>query len=59
MGRAPYKSNKEGVGALLNVSTFNNERASMPCLQQLNASRQITRQIIMYNGTTNDFEVES
>ena len=29
MGRAPYKPAKEGVGALLCVSTFNHKRAAM------------------------------
>ena len=39
MGGAPYKSAKEGVGTLSNVSTFNHERAPIPmsCLQLLNA----------------------
>ena len=35
MGRASYKPTKEGAGALLGVSAFNNERAPMSRLQQL------------------------
>ena len=37
MGRAPYKSAKEGVGALSTVSAFNHERAPTSCLQRLEA----------------------
>ena len=33
MGGVPYKSAKEGMGALLSVSAFNHKRVSMSCLQ--------------------------
>ena len=37
MGRAPYKSAKEGGGTLSSVSAFNYERATMSCVQRLDA----------------------
>ena len=37
MGGAPYRSAKEGVGALLSFAAFNHERVPMSCLQRLNA----------------------
>ena len=32
MGEAPYKSAKEGMGALLSVTAFNHKRVPMTCL---------------------------
>ena len=57
MGRAPYKSIKEGVGTLLSVAAFNHERVSMSCLQQLNALKANNRTKNTYNGATSGFEV--
>ena len=38
MGKAPYKSAKEGrVGSISSASAFNYERVPMSCFQQLNA----------------------
>ena len=37
MGGAPYRSVKDGVGALLSFAAFNHERVPMSCLQRLNA----------------------
>ena len=47
MGRAPYKSAKEGVGAILSVSTFNHRGAFVSCM--LDSICQIIGQLIMYN----------
>ena len=56
--RAPYKPIKEGVGTLLSVAAFNHERASMSCLQQLNALKANNRTKNTYNGATSGFEVK-
>ena len=37
MGGTPYRSAKEGVGALLSVSTFYHKRVPMSCSQRLDA----------------------
>ena len=39
MGGAPYKTAKEGVGALSSVSAFNHKRAPTSCLQWLDAPK--------------------
>ena len=39
MGGAPYKTAKEGVGALSSVSAFNHKRAPTSCLQRLDAPK--------------------
>ena len=57
MGGAPYKSAKEGVGALSTVSAFNHERAPTSCLQRLEALE--ANNCTQNNGITSGFEVES
>ena len=55
MGGAPYKSAKEGVGALLSVSVFSCERAPMSCCLRALKANGWTND----NGTTSGVEVES
>ena len=55
MGGAPYKSAKEGVGALLSVSAFNQR-----CVySDLKPSKQISGHKITYCRITSGFKVES
>ena len=52
--RAPYKSVKEGVGALSNVSTFNHKRMPMSCLQRLKAINwTLQSQVLMVHNSLN------
>ena len=58
MGGAPYKSAKEEGGALSSVSTLNQEKASMSCLQRDSiALKQITGLTIPYNRAACGFKV--
>ena len=62
LGGAPYKSAKEGGGALSAVSAFNHERApsGTSCLQRLSKpSKQIIAHKITYNGITSGFKIGS
>ena len=52
MGRAPYKSAKEGGGRSFDAFTVTTKERSCHVYSDSMPSKQITGQIIMYNGTT-------